>query len=101
MKQKEILFVVVSIFILVLIYIGFTIYHKSIASTISPDLSLQITPIAPAFDTATIEDLKKRNSVVPDFTQNTASQSVSPTVTPSPIPIPSPVATRSASPFQP
>lgn len=67
MKQKDLLFVAISFFILILIYLGFNIYHNSVASTISEDTNIQISPIAPSFDDNTISDLKKRNNVNPAY----------------------------------
>lgn len=67
MKQREILFIVISIFVLVLAYIGFNIYHNATISTISPALSIQIAPIAPSFDIGMINSIKERERVSPDL----------------------------------
>lgn len=80
MKQKDLLFVAVSFFILILIYFGFNIYHNLAVSTISEDTNIQISPIAPSFDDKTISELKKRNNVSPAY-QLTPSQT---TLVPSP-----------------
>lgn len=80
MKQKDLLFVAISFFILILIYLGFNIYHNSAVSTISESTNIQISPIAPSFDDKTISDLKKRNNISPTY-QVTPSQS---TLTPPP-----------------
>lgn len=73
MKPKEVLFITVSIFIVVIAYIGFNIYHNYKISTISPALSIQIAPIDPSFDTRTIKEAKKRNKITPDLSANSSA----------------------------
>ena len=53
-KRKETLIVLWLTFITVVSWIGFSIYHIIVTSTISEELQLQITPIDPNFDTDTI-----------------------------------------------
>ncbi|MDP2649895.1 MAG: hypothetical protein Q8P10_03540 [bacterium] len=65
MKQKEIIFILVSCFLLVAFWVGFSIYHNSVTSTVPEALGIQITPIKPDFDNTIIENLKKRNRVEP------------------------------------
>lgn len=65
--QKDILYISISSFVLVLLWIGFSLYHAHVDSTITPTLQLQIEPIDPRFDTATIQELKERGGVVPVF----------------------------------
>lgn len=65
MKQKDALFLTISFFVLVLIYVIFSVYHNSVTSTISENLNIQITPIAPDFNQKTISDIKKRGQVTP------------------------------------
>ena len=77
MKQKDILFLFISTFILVVAWIGFNIYHKWATSTISADLQVQIKPIDPNFDTQTIEKLKTREQITPVY----ELKEISPTVT--------------------
>lgn len=67
MKQKDLLFIAASFFILILIYIGFSIYHNSAESTISESTNIQILPITPSFDDKTISDLKKRGNITPVY----------------------------------
>lgn len=59
--------ILTSVFILVLIWIALSIYHNTITSTIPEALSIQVAPISPAFDTQTLEKLKKRKIVEPSF----------------------------------
>ncbi len=93
MKQREILFVVISIFILVLVYIGFNIYHNAASSTISDTLSVQIVPINPGFDLKTIESLKKRTQISPDYQAPPQATSSPSSILPLPSPTPFSVGT--------
>lgn len=67
MKQREILFTLISIFILVLAWISFNLYHKSISSTINEPLKIQIQPINPNFNEKAVEILKSRTKINPSF----------------------------------
>lgn len=68
--QKDILFISVSMFVVILLWVGFNIYHAWATSTISEDLQLQIVPIAPNFDTQTLNKLKTREKIEPIFEVN-------------------------------
>ncbi len=97
MKQKEIVRIVISIFILVVIYIGFSIYHNSVTSTITDALSIQIQPIAGSFDAQALDSIKKRVNIQPSL-QNQIQPSISPKLSTTPTPqasIPSPTPTPS------
>lgn len=65
MKQKNLLFITISSFILILIWIGFSIYDKAVSSTIGDVLNIQIQPITPNFDEQMINRLKKRKKILP------------------------------------
>lgn len=85
MKQKDIIILLVPAAIVILIWVVFSIYHNSVASTIPPVLNIQISPINPIFDTATISKLKQREKVTPIY-EMTPSGSPAPessTATPS------------------
>lgn len=84
MKRRDILIILASIFIFVLIWIGFNIYHSSVKSTISESTSMQISPISPNFDTTVIDKLKKRQVVTPVYqtTGQTTSTTETTVVTP-------------------
>lgn len=73
MKQKDILTTIVLLFIFTLVWIGFSIRHSAVSSTISEAISKDISPIAPTFDTKTIDKLKKRQKIVPSFEIGNAS----------------------------
>lgn len=89
MKQKELLFIAASFFLLFLIFIGFSIYHNFVTSNITDDVNIQILPISPSFDEKTISDLKKRKNLTPVF-------QITPTESQSPLPTITPIATSSA-----
>jgi hypothetical protein len=75
-RRKDILFILISSFVVVVAWIGFNIYHIYITSTISEEVQVQLVPIDGQFDIETIQNLKSRNKVVPAFEkQETASQS--------------------------
>jgi hypothetical protein len=108
MKRKDILSILVPLFIFVIVWIGFSILHNIATSTISETISMQILPIVPNFDTKIISDLKKRpnvatiypttipvqNIVIPTATPSAATPSptLTPTVTIQPTPTSSPSA---------
>lgn len=82
MKQQDLLLISVSIFITIVAWIGFNIYHTTVSSTIPRSLQEKIEPIEGEFDTEIIESIKKRENVLPVsvITQNVATPS--PQVTP-------------------
>ncbi len=80
--QKDILYISISSFVLVVLWIGFNLYHAYVTSTISHDLKLQIEPISPNFDSATIQKLNTRKQISPVFEVKNASGEAS--ITPSP-----------------
>lgn len=82
MKQKEILFVIVSFFILIVIYVAFSVYHNSVTSNIPENLNIQVLPISPTFDEKAISDLKKRNNVTPVFQVGLSTPTPAPTIIP-------------------
>lgn len=85
MKRKDILLILIPSFIFVLAWIGFSIYHNIVTSTISAPLSMQIAPIVPNFDTSVIESLKNREKISPVYQLSAPTQN-----TPTPSPSPSP-----------
>lgn len=83
MKQKDILFILIPVALLVMAWIAFNIYHNSATSTISSTLSTNILPISPNFDIKTISNLKEREKVAPVF-QLQKAETPTPTIIPSP-----------------
>jgi len=67
MKQRDILLIVVPTFIMVVLWVAFSVYHNHISSTISEPLSLQIEPIGESFDLNTLDNLKKRERLSPVY----------------------------------
>ena len=67
MKQRDIITLLIPSFILILAWIIFGIYHSSVASTITPVVDIQISPINPTFDTDAISKLKQRQKVTPIY----------------------------------
>ena len=101
-KQKDILFIIISSFIVVVAWIGFNIYHIKVTSTVSEHVQDQLNPIDPTFDQQTMQELKNRENINPLFEQTqTATQSATtPTpseeISPSPSQNGSPVASQGA-----
>ena len=67
MKQRDVLFLVISTFVLIVAWIGFSIYHNLVSSTITKPVAEKIVPINPTFDTKTINTLKERKNIEPIF----------------------------------
>ena len=82
MKQRDILILLIPAFILVVIWVGFSIYHNAVVSTIPSNVNEQINPITPYFDTNTIENLKRRQVVIPVYQPKGTSISPSPSLQP-------------------
>lgn len=70
MKRKDILLLLIPSLVFVLAWMGFSVYHSYINSTISEALNTQILPINPNFDTTTISALKNRTHVNPIYEVN-------------------------------
>ena len=79
MKQRDIITLLIPSFILIVAWIIFSIYHSSVASTITPVVDIQISPITPTFDMDAISKLKQRQTVTPIYETAVAA---SPTPTP-------------------
>jgi len=65
MKQKDLLFILISSTFLVALWIVFGIVHNSISSTISQNTVSNLQPISSSFDVKTIQTLKTRANVNP------------------------------------
>lgn len=91
MKQKDIIFLLIPITLIVIAWIVFNIYHGSVTSTISETLNINILPITADFDTQAISNLKERERVEPLF-EFKREESPTPTISPiqAPIITPSP-----------
>lgn len=89
MKQKNILIIIFLFFIFVFVWIGESIYHSALGSTISDKINNDIAPIVPIFDTKTIDMLKKRQKIIPSFEASG--------ITPTPILPPQQISPKNAS----
>lgn len=65
MKQKDFLIVLVSLFILTILWVVFSLYHNYVTSTIEDPLSYQIAAIEGNFDTDTLSEILERKRVAP------------------------------------
>lgn len=65
-------FVYLTIFttFIVIVWIGVTIYHNISTTTISEVAQIQIAPINPTFNKATIANLKKRKQIEADLSRS-------------------------------
>jgi len=98
-KQKDILFILISSFILVILWIGFNLYHIWATSTVSQDVQMQLTPIAPNFDPSTIQQLKTRENINPSFERAQQSSQSAQTLQPTP-PVLTPIGASSSGALQ-
>lgn len=96
--QKDVLFLSISMFVIVALWVGFNIYHAWATSTISEDLQMQIIPIEASFDTDTLNNLKTREKIEPLIelsAQVSASPAAEETTTITPTPTEEPIQTES------
>lgn len=91
--QKDLTLLTGSLFIIVAVWVSFAIYHTHVTSTISDVLQIRIEPITGRFDTTTIQKLKTRTQVLPEFSNPLGTESAVPEITPltSPEPTETPV----------
>lgn len=86
-RQNDILFILISSFILTVVWIGFSLYHAHVTSTITDTQNVSVIPISPNFDTAVIDKLKTRTAVDPSLdavivASSSPTSSISATPTP-------------------
>ena len=82
-RQNDLLLLVISIFVIVVIWIGTNLYHAFVTSTITETQNIQVTPIEPNFDREVLEKLKARTVVDPLFEADSIAASTPATPTPS------------------
>ncbi len=85
--QKDILYISISFFVVVAVWIASNLYHDYVTSTITPDLQSQIEPIDPRFNSRTIQNIKNRKKITPVFEAKNSSTEAGltePSITPSP-----------------
>lgn len=66
-QQKNLLYILVPSTILVVLWIIFSVYNKSVTSTISSTQTQAIESISPTFPTGVLSSLKKRTAIEPIF----------------------------------
>ena len=67
MKKNDILILLIPSMLIVILWVVFSVYHNYVTSTIPENLNTQILSISPNFDLKTIENLKKRDVVIPIY----------------------------------
>ncbi len=81
MKQKDILIILIPVFIITILWVIFSIYHNYVTSTIKDPLTYQIIPIDGSFNTEGINMIKSRKNFDPAYTfQGTSETSPTPTI---------------------
>lgn len=98
--KDDLVIILITSFILIVCWIGFTIYNKSVSSTIDDTLTKEILPISPTFDTATITNLSNRQKITPLYTLTQTEEASESAVTPTPD-LPRPVLTPTILPEEP
>jgi len=66
-QQKNLFYILVPSTILVILWIIFSVYNKSVTSTISSTQTQAIESISPVFPTGILSDLRKRQPIEPLF----------------------------------
>ena len=66
-QQKNLLYILVPSTILVILWVVFSVYNKSVTSTISSTQTQAIESISPTFPTGVLSSLKKRTAIEPIF----------------------------------
>lgn len=75
MKRNEAYFILIATFIVIVVWIIFSVLDSAVSSTISKGLSKQTLPIQPSFNTKVIDELKKRKIITPENPQTSAATS--------------------------
>jgi hypothetical protein len=65
--KTDLIIILLTSFVVIVCWIGFNIYNKSVSSTIDDTLAKEILPIPPHFDTDTIDALNQREKIEPQF----------------------------------
>lgn len=77
--EKDIVLLTTSMFITVFLWIAFNIYNTYVTSTINETLQTQTIPIDGKFDVESIELLKNRQIIEPDYSASPAAVEITPT----------------------
>lgn len=77
MKKPYIIYLLISLSMLAIVWVIFSVYQKSITTTISEKIQTDISPIKPDFDSKIIESIKRRETIEAVYdTQEIKPQSV-------------------------
>lgn len=95
-RQKDILFILISSFVVVVAWISFNIYHIWVTSTIPSTVQAQLEPIDGSFDASVRQQLQKREQVNPLYDKQAAPDKQK-TTEETPITVPSNATTNNAS----
>ncbi|HSX09245.1 MAG TPA: hypothetical protein VLF93_03770 [Candidatus Saccharimonadales bacterium] len=95
-KQNDLLFILVSSFIVVVAWISFNIYHIIVTSTINQHIQYQLTPIDPTFSQQIMQELKTREDINPLYGATAVSSQSASTVSPEPSLTPTITASQSS-----
>lgn len=100
MKNHQGISILITTCMMVLLWIGFNIWHSRQESTITETQNIQILPIVGTFDVKTIDLIKKRVPIAPNYSpQTTQPQPTTPASPAATItPVVSPTASLSATP---
>ncbi|MBI5044912.1 MAG: hypothetical protein HZC02_03230 [Candidatus Levybacteria bacterium] len=81
-QQKNLLYILIPSAFVILVWIILGIYSKAVNSTLTKPQSLLITPISSTFDASVIDDLKKRDAILADFSLGNQSEQDTPDASP-------------------
>lgn len=82
--QKNLLYIIIPSFILIIIWIVADIYNHAVMTTVTSDQAVSIQPISSSFDVGVLDNLRGRKIVTPDST----AEAVPPIVEPAALPTP-------------
>ncbi len=88
---KNLTYIAIFTFIIILSWIGFGVYHSYATSTIGNDTQVLISPIPAHFDLDVVKQISERKIINADLAANSPTASGSTKLTPSPAPTINPV----------
>lgn len=71
---KSLLYIAILTTIVVISWVGFSVYHNRTTSTISEDLGIRITPIPGSFNKETIAKIKAKKAVSANLSETRAPE---------------------------
>ncbi len=74
--QKDVTLLSFSLFVIVTLWIGLTVYGIYVTSTVSDTLQLQISPIKGSFDKESISIIENRIPVIPEYSASDSASTV-------------------------